>query len=202
MSAVAIADWARDFMEESGYAALTGLVLAENLFPPIPSEVVLPLAGFYVGQGAMTFALALLAATAGSALGALLLYALGRWGGRPLLLRWGRVLRLDHARLDRADDWFDAHGWKLVLFGRVVPGMRSIISIPAGSSEMPIGRFLAFTTAGSLAWNAALIGAGWSLGSNWHRVEEYVAPIGTAVLVLIVVGAVVGVVMLRRKQSV
>jgi membrane protein DedA with SNARE-associated domain len=201
MAALAVTDWAQRLMDDHGYLALGSLVLVENLFPPIPSEVVLPLAGFYVGQGAMTFALALLAATAGSVLGALLLYALGRWGGRPLLLRWGRVLRLDRRRLDRADDWFDRHGWKLVLFGRVVPGMRSIVSIPAGSSEMPVGRFLALTAAGSLVWNAALIGAGWSLGSNWHAVEQVVAPVGTAVLVLLVVGAVAGVVVLRRRQS-
>ena len=201
MGTLAVADWARRFMDDNGYAALGGLVVVENLFPPIPSEVILPLAGFYVGQGVMSFPLALLTATAGSVLGALLLYALGRWGGRPLLLRWGRVLRLDRDRLDRADDWFDRHGWKLVLFGRVVPGMRSIVSIPAGSSEMPVARFLALTAAGSLLWNAILIGAGWSLGSNWHRVEQIVAPAGTAVLALVVVGAGRVVAVRRRRRQ-
>ena len=192
--------WIQRLIADGGYAALAALVIAENVFPPIPSEVVLPLAGFYVGNGTLGFALALLAASAGSVIGALLLYALGRWGGRPLLLRAGRVLRLDRERLDRADDWFDGHGWKLVLFGRLVPGARSIVSIPAGASEMPVGRFVLLTALGSTAWNAALIGAGWTLGSNWERVEAYVGPAGSVVLGLCAVASVVGVLVLRRRR--
>src|SRR5688572_31374743 len=107
---------------------------------------------------------AVLAATIGSLFGALLLYAFGRLGGRPLLLRYGRWLRLDEARLDKADEWFDTHGGKIVFFGRLVPGVRSVVSIPAGLSEMPLGRFMLLTTAGSAIWNFALIGAGWALG--------------------------------------
>ena len=113
--------------------------------------------------------MAVLAATIGSVAGALILYALGRIGGRPLLLRHGRILRLDERRLDRADDWFDAHGPKLVLLGRLVPGVRSVVSVPAGLSEMPVGRFVALTALGSAVWNAVLIGAGWALGSRWRR---------------------------------
>ncbi len=148
----------------------------------------------------MSFPLALLTATAGSVLGALLLYALGRWGGRPLLLRWGRVLRLDRDRASTAPTTGSTGtAGSSCCSDAMVPGMRSIVSIPAGSSEMPVARFLALTAAGALLWNAALIGAGWSLGSNWHRVEEIVAPIGMAVLVLMVVAAAVAVLRLRAR---
>ncbi len=201
MGALAVADWVRRFMDDNGYLALGTLVVAENLFPPIPSEVVLPLAGFYVGTGVMSFTLALLVATTGSVVGALLLYALGRWGGRPLLLRWGRVVRLDHDRLDRADDWFDEHGWKVVLFGRLLPGVRSLVSIPAGSSEMPIARFAALTATGSMLWNAALIGAGWALGSNWEHVETVVGPLGIAVLGLVLLGLAAALLLHRQRSA-
>ena len=106
--------------------------------------------------------------------GALLLYVLGRTGGRTFLLRHGRLLRLDRRRLDRADDWFDEHGPKVVFFGRLLPGVRSVVSIPAGASEMPVGRFLVYTAAGSALWNAALIGAGWTLGTRWDEVTAVV----------------------------
>jgi membrane protein DedA with SNARE-associated domain len=171
-----VTDWAQTVLTDGGYAVLAALILLENLVPPIPSEVLLPLAGSRVATGEMSFVGAVLAATAGSMAGALILYALGRVGGRPLLLRHGRILRLDERRLDRADAWFDRHGPKIVLFGRLVPGVRSVVSIPAGLSEMPVGRFLALTALGSAVWNALLIGGGWALGSRWrdltHAVES------------------------------
>ena len=155
---------------------LAALILLENLFPPIPSELLLPLAGSRVASGEFDFLPAVLAATLGSVTGALLLYAIGRIGGRPVLLKWGRVLRLDQRRLDRADDWFDRHGPKIVLLGRLVPGVRSVVSVPAGLSEMPVPRFVLLTALGSLVWNAALIGGGWALGNRWrdatHLVES------------------------------
>jgi membrane protein DedA with SNARE-associated domain len=182
MIAVAPGDWVRNTVSTGGYPALAGLILAENLFPPIPSELILPLAGFYVGQGEMTFVLAVLAATIGSLAGALLLYAIARFGGRKLVLRFGKVLRVKEKDLDKADDWFDRHGAPIVLFGRLVPGARSLVSIPAGLSEMPAAKFIALTTLGSTAWNCALIGAGWTLGEHYERVGGIVGPIGTAVV--------------------
>ena len=182
MIAVAPGDWVRNTVSAGGYPALGGLILAENLFPPIPSELILPLAGFYVGQGEMTFILAVLAATIGSLAGALLLYAIARFGGRKLVLRFGKVLRVKEQDLDKADDWFDRHGAPIVLFGRLVPGARSLVSIPAGLSEMPVAKFIALTTLGSTAWNCALIGAGWTLGEHYERVGGIVGPIGTAVV--------------------
>ena len=180
--AVAPGDWVRNTVSSGGYPALAGLILAENLFPPIPSELILPLAGFYVGQGEMTFVLAVLAATIGSLAGALLLYAIARFGGRKLVLRFGKVLRVKEEDLDRADEWFDRHGAPIVLFGRLVPGARSLVSIPAGLSEMPVAKFVGLTAAGSTAWNCALIGAGWALGEHYEQVGGIIGPIGTAVV--------------------
>ena len=182
MIAVAPGDWVRNTVSTGGYPALAGLILAENLFPPIPSELILPLAGFYVGQGEMTFILAVLAATIGSLAGALLLYAIARFGGRKLVLRFGKFLRVKEQDLDKADHWFDRHGAPIVLFGRLVPGARSLVSIPAGLSEMPVAKFIALTTLGSTALNFALIGAGWALGEHYEQVGGIVGPIGTAVV--------------------
>ena len=182
--AVAPGDWVRNTVSTGGYPALAGLILAENLFPPIPSELILPLAGFYVGQGEMTFILAVLAATLGSLAGALLLYAIARFGGRKLVLRFGKFLRVKEQDLDKADHWFDRLGAPIVLFGRLVPGARSLVSIPAGLSEMPVAKFIALTTLGSTAWNCALIGAGWALGEHYEQVGGIVGPIGTAVVAI------------------
>ena len=191
--------WATDTVVAGGIWALMGVMLAENLFPPIPSEAVLPLAGFLVERGSLSFAPALMAATAGSVIGALLLYALGRWGGRPVLLRWGRVLRLDEAQLDRADHWFDTHGPKLVFWCRMLPIARSVISVPAGASEMPIVRFLVLTTLGSLIWNFALISAGFMVGENWDRVAEIIATYSNIVLVALVIGTIAVLLLWRRS---
>ena len=196
-----LSQWAADFLASFGAFGLAVLMLAENLFPPIPSEAILPLAGFLVGRGDFGGVEAVIAATIGSLLGALALYALGRWGGRVLVLRYRRVLRVSEAELDRADDWFDRYGGGIVLLGRMVPLARSIVSIPAGLSEMPIGKFVLLTTIGSAFWNTLLIGAGWFLGSNWERVSNVVGSLSNVALI-VAVAAVVFVVILwfRRKR--
>jgi membrane protein DedA with SNARE-associated domain len=189
-------------IQSFGYAGLAFLMLAENLFPPIPSEVILPLTGFLVEQGDLTFFPALTFATAGSLAGALVLYALGRWGGRGVILRYGGVLRLKEAELDRADRWFDRYGGLVVLFGRMVPGVRSLVSIPAGLSEMPLGRFVLLTVLGSGVWNTLLIGVGWLLGENWSRVASVVGSVSNVVLVLLAgVALVLGVWWWRSRHS-
>jgi len=177
-------------IQSFGYAGVAFLMLAENLFPPIPSEVILPLTGFLVGQGNLAFFPALVVATTGSLAGALVLYAFGRWGGRGLILRYGRVLRIKEADLDRADEWFDRYGGAVVFFGRMVPGVRSLVSIPAGFSEMPLGRFVLLTALGSCAWNTFLIGLGRLLGENWSQVAGVVGSISDVVLALLAVAAV------------
>ena len=202
MIIASLADWAKDAVSTGGYPVLAGLILLENLFPPLPSELILPLAGFYVGRGEMSFIPALLASTAGSVIGALILYAIARRGGRPLILRFGKILRVDENDLDRADGWFDRYGSWIVLLGRLVPGARSLVSLPAGLSEMPLGRFVALTAIGSTVWNAALIGAGQALGSNYERVGSVVGPVSTVVVaVAAVVILILGVMHFRRRAK-
>ncbi len=176
-------EWARNAVDSGGYPALAGLILAENLFPPIPSEIILPVAGYFVGEGTMNFILAVIAATIGSVVGALILYGIARFGGRALVLKLGKFARIREDDLDKADEWFDKRGAWFVFFGRLVPGVRSIISIPAGLSEMPIWRFTALTAAGSALWNTALIGVGWALGSQYERVADYVGPVARVVVI-------------------
>lgn len=198
-----LAAWVSDVIQSFGYAGVAFLMLAENLFPPIPSEVILPLTGFLVGQGDLRFFPALVVATAGSLTGALVLYALGRWGGRGLILRYGGVLRVKETDLDRADEWFDRYGGAVVLFGRLVPGVRSLVSIPAGLSEMPLGRFIFLTALGSCVWNALLIRLGRLLGENWSQVAGVVGSVSNVVLALLAVAAVVlGVWWWRRSRHI
>ncbi len=184
-----MAQWVLDVVSALGYLGLALLLIAENLFPPIPSEVVLPLAGFLVGRGDLNLWGALVAATTGSVLGAVVLYSLGRWGGRRFVLRYGSWLRVDEDRLDRAEGWFRRYGDILVLFARIVPIARSIVSIPAGTAKMPLARFVILTGIGSAIWNALLIGAGVILGANWSVVQNWVGSYSDAVLILAAVGA-------------
>ena len=184
-----MAQWVFDVVAALGYVGLALLLLAENLFPPIPSEVVLPLAGFLVGRGDLNLWGALVAATLGSVAGAVALYSLGRYGGRRLVLRYGSWLRVDEDSLDRAEGWFRHYGDVLVLFARVVPLARSIVSIPAGTAKMPLGRFVVLTTIGSTIWNALLIGAGVFLGANWSVVQNWIGSYSNVVLILAAVGA-------------
>ena len=196
-----MAEWIRDAVGAGGYPALGGLVLVENLFPPIPSELILPLGGFYVGEGELNFVLAVLAATFGSVAGALILYAIARRGGRPVVMRFSTILRVTDEDLDKADEWFDKRGSWVVLFGRLVPGARSLVSIPAGLSEMPVMRFVALTTLGSAIWNTALIGAGWGLGSNYEKVGGVLGPAGTVILTLVVFGGIAFIVWNYRRRA-
>ena len=183
-------DWVSEAVQTGGPIALLLIMALENLFPPIPSEAVLPLSGYLVQRGDMNFVVAMLSSTAGSLLGAVILYAIGRYGGRPVLLRYGRILRMSEDELDRADEWFDRHGPKIVFFGRMIPLARSIVSVPAGTSEMPWGRFLLLTTVGSTLWNALLIGLGYAFGDQYERVSETVDRFSTPIGILVVLALV------------
>ena len=179
-----VGQWVLEVIGALGYVGLALLLIAENLFPPIPSEVVLPLAGFLVGRGDLNLWGALAAATFGSVAGAVVLYGLGRWGGRRLVLRYGKWLRVDEEGLERAEGWFGRYGDWIVLVARVVPVARSIVSIPAGTAKMPLPRFLVLTAMGSAAWNGFLIGAGVVLGANWQVVQNWIGSYSEGVLIV------------------
>lgn len=179
--------WATSTMEQGGLLALAVLLLIENLFPPIPSEAVLPLGGLLVAEGTFPLAGALAASTAGSLVGAWLIYALGRYGGRPLVLRFHAVLRFTEEELDRADHWFDRHGGWVVFWARMLPFLRSVVSVPAGASEMPLGRFTLLTAAGSLLWNTLLISAGIALGDRYQVIVPWLDRFAWLVVVACVV---------------
>lgn len=183
----AVTDWAVNLMETIG-APGAGLAIAlENLFPPLPSEVILPLAGFTASRGNFSLFEAILWTTIGSVVGAYALYALGAWLGRDRMRRLvSRVPLIELEDVDRVEDWFNRHGYKAVFFGRMVPLFRSLVSIPAGIERMPLGKFLLLTTAGSLIWNSIFVMAGFYLGENWHIVETYASTFQRIVIVAVI----------------
>jgi membrane protein DedA with SNARE-associated domain len=168
-------DLASRVLEQLGYAGLALLMALETIFPPIPSEVVLPVAGVLVAQGRMGFLPALLAATLGAVAGALVLYALARRIGERRVRAWvaahGRWVLLRPNDLDKGQAWFRRHGDSAVVLARLIPGARSLVSIPAGLAGMSLPRFALLTALGSLAWNAALLGAGVALDHAVERIQ-------------------------------
>ncbi len=189
---MAVTDRLLEVVEGVGEVGVGVLVALENLFPPIPSEVILPFAGFQADRGELNLVLAWVAATIGALVGALVLYGLGAWVGSERLhelagKRWFVVLsQKDYERGERI---FDRHGAKFVLFGRCIPLVRSVVSVPAGVARMPLVQFCAYTAAGSAVWNALFIGAGYQLGRNYDRVEGWVQPVAYTVLAALVVWA-------------
>ena len=195
-----LTDFARDAVTTAGYPGILAAMVAENLFPPIPSEVVLPLAGYEVSQGSLAFFATVLVATAGSLIGALILYAVGRFGGRPAIDRWGRVLRISQGDVDRAERWFDRWGDWIVLFSRLVPLVRSVVSVPAGVLEMSVLRFAVLTALGSLLWNFLLVGAGYQLGARWEEISALIGRWSDVMLVLAVLSLIAAAVWLWRRR--
>jgi len=190
-------------MESLGYVGIVLLMFLENVFPPIPSEVIMPLAGFTAASGELHLLGVIVAGMIGSVLGALPLYALGRAVGEDRLAAWadrhGRWLTVSGADVRRADDWFDQHGHRAVLYGRLVPGLRSLLSIPAGISGMPPVKFLLYTSLGTLTWSALLACAGYFLGENYKAVEHVLGPVGYVVLAVVVVA--IGVRVYRKRSA-
>lgn len=173
-----MSDWVIEIIDRLSYAGVALLVALENVFPPIPSEIILPFAGFHSGQGKSFLVGMIVAATLGSLTGALILYWVARLIGpvrlRAIITRWQRWIRVTPADLDRAESWFDGHANAAVLICRCVPLIRSIVSIPAGFRRMNIVQFVVYTAIGSAIWNTVLISAGYVIGDNWHVVERYV----------------------------
>ncbi len=186
--------WIIEVVGAFGYVGIFLLMLAENVFPPIPSEVIMPVAGLAVGAGRLSFSLVLIAALVGTLVGNLPWYFIARMVGRQRFLeltaRWGRYAAVKPADVEAAITWFDRHGSKAVLLGRLAPGVRTLISIPAGLSEMPFGRFLLLSAAGSAIWITLLLLAGVILHDNWHMIANVIGPLGTALVLLIAFGLV------------
>ena len=194
-----VRDLVTQIYDAVGYLGVALWVAIESVIIPIPSELVLPFAGFLVGQGTAVepitgqpwnYWLTVLAGTLGATVGALIAYGIGAWGGRPLLERWGRYLGISSADLDKADGFFARHGEAASFFGRMIPVVRSLVSFAAGVGHMPLARFTAFTFLGSLPFTAVLVFAGVQLGANWEAVGgvlkqfEYVVLAVLGVIVL------------------
>lgn len=180
---------ATQLLHDLGYLGVLVLMFAETLFPPIPSEAILPLAGYLVEQGELTFPGVLAASTAGAMTGSVVLYELARRGGRPFALRFARVARIDPERLEAAERWFARRGIAVVLIGRCVPGIRSLVALPAGTLRMARGTYLAASLVGTLVWNALLIGLGWLLGAEWEQAAETIGSASTPLVALALLAA-------------
>ena len=196
-----VTDWIVSLMGSLGSPGAGLLVALESIFPPIPSELILPLAGFAASRGDLNVVAAVAWTTFGSLVGALVLYALGAKVGEDRLRAAARRIPLvRESDIDRVDGWFEKHGGKAVFFGRMVPGVRSLISIPAGVARMPVVRFALLSAAGSLVWNTLLISAGYALGSRWEVVQTWVSRFQEVVIVLAVL-LVVAVVVRRVREN-
>jgi len=201
MSAI---DWVNGLMDTLGAPGAGVAVALENLFPPIPSEAILPLAGFAASAGRMSLVAVLLWTTAGSVIGALALYGVGALLGRDRTVALAARLPLVKVSdIERTEAWFLRHGTKAVFFGRMIPVFRSLVSVPAGVERMPLPVFLALTTLGSALWNTAFVLAGHALGANWAQVTDVVSAYSKVVLgaAALAVVAFVAVRLLRRPSS-
>lgn len=187
-----IAGWATDLMDALGAPGAGLAVALENVFPPIPSEVVLPLAGFASSRGDMHLLAAVVWTTLGSVVGALALYLAGAWLGRDRTRALvARAPLVEASDLDRAEAWFARYGGVAVFVGRMIPLIRSFVSVPAGVERMPLLAFVTYTLVGSLIWNTSFVLAGYFLGESWSDVERYVGPVSKAVVVAAAVVALV-----------
>ena len=198
-----LAQWVQDVIESLGYLGVALLVIAENLFPPIPSEIVLPFAGFVARRGDGSVVVMVVASTVGSVVGALVLYAIAAAIGperiHAFVVRFGRWFGVKESDMVRAEQWFDRRSNVAVLVGRCVPLIRSLVSIPAGFRRMRFSSFVVLTAIGSAVWNVALIGAGAALGDQWDVVGDYVGILQW--LVIVVIMAVVIRFAVQRIQS-
>ena len=181
------------FMDQFGYLGIMLLVALENVFPPIPSEVILAFGGFMTTYTSLHVVGVIISATIGSVVGAIILYFIGKLLNKERLIsivsgKVGKILRLKPKDIEKADKWFDERGNVAVFFCRFVPIVRSLISIPAGMSDMPIRSFLLFTTIGTLIWNTVLVILGSKMGENWTKIVDFISEYASITLVVLVIG--------------
>lgn len=198
-------EWITNTINSLGYVGIGFLMFMENLFPPIPSELIMPLAGFTAAQGKMNVFYAVLAGVIGTVLGALPWYFAGKFLGGDRLKAWadryGKWLGISSKEMDEATKWFLKHGGRTVLLCRLVPGVRTLISIPAGTCNMPFVPFLVYSTIGTLAWVSLLTGAGYLLGDNYELVEVYIGPLAKLIVGGLLIAFIAWVIINRRKQN-
>ena len=188
-----------------GTLGIALLMFAENVFPPIPSELIMPLAGFSAARGDRNLLVVIIAGSIGSLLGALLWYYIGKTIGAERLKRWttkhGRWLTLSPKEVDQACGWFSRHGGKAVFIGRLIPAVRTLISVPAGIAGMPLAPFLLYSATGTVLWTAFLATAGYFLESQYDKVAHWMNPVSNVVIGLLVLGYLYRVVTFQRREA-
>lgn len=203
-------NWITDFMSQFGYVAIFLLVAVENIFPPIPSEIILTFAGFMISSTDMNFIGVVIAATLGAVIGAVILYGLGALLKKETIEnildgKVGKLLGFKREDVDKAIQWFNKHGAITVLFTRCIPVVRSLISIPAGTSRMHLLPFTLYTTIGTLIWNILLVWLGMTAGDNWqdiaHQLENFSSIFKYALVALVVIGVLWFVIKKRKKNN-
>lgn len=198
-------DFVVSLVERTGYLGIALLMFAENVFPPIPSELIMPLGGYVAAKGELNAVGVVIAGSVGSLLGAMFWYYIGRMVGADRLKRWasrhGRWLALSPHEVDAARDWFQRHGWAAVFFGRMVPGIRTLISVPAGMAGMKLTPFLLYSAAGTILFTALLAGAGYLLESNFELIGQYMNPLSNIVVIGLILGYIYRVVTFDRRNA-
>ncbi|MBC2329904.1 DedA family protein [Listeria swaminathanii] len=188
--------WITSIMADFGYIGIFVLIMVENLFPPIPSEIILTFGGFMTTVSSLNVVMVIIVATLGSVVGAILLYKVASYFGKErltkIVLKYGRILRLKESDIERAESFFLKYGSWAVFLCRMIPLIRSLISIPAGMTKMKMSRFLVLTTAGSLLWNTVLIGLGAMLGESWNEIIVFMDSFSTIIYSVIAILVVVG----------
>jgi len=196
-------DWITNTVNALDYVGIALLMLLENIFPPIPSELIMPLAGFFVTRGELRFTYVVIAGVIGSILGALPWYYLGRaWGLKrieKLADRYGKWLTLSSQEIRRSKQWFDRRGKEAACLSRLVPGVRTYISVPAGISKMPLFVFLLYSTIGTTIWVGLLTYAGYLLGANYDQIKQFLSPLSLVVIILLIAAFMIWII--KRKKT-
>jgi membrane protein DedA with SNARE-associated domain len=189
-----MSDWIIRLIDQSGYLGVGFLMFLETVFPPIPSEVIMPVAGLSAARGTMSLWGVVASGTAGAMLGNYFWYLAARVIGierfRPLIKRFGRFVTLDWHEIEKAEKLFGRRGWAIVFFGRMLPTLRSLISIPAGLLNMRLTTFVIWSTIGTAGWTALLAFAGYALGKKFAQIEAIIGPVSIAIVVVIAIGYV------------
>ncbi len=200
-----LSEWIPNIMNQLGYWGIGLLMFLENLFPPIPSELIMPLAGFTVAQGKMDFIPVVIAGVVGTILGAFPWYYIGKFISEERLEhladKYGKWISISSKDIKKSNNWFNKHGGKAVLFCRLVPGVRTLISLPAGINNMPLFPFILYSTLGTTLWVSFLTFTGYKLGNNYELVEQYLGPVSKIVLVILVLSLILWIVRKQIRRS-